>query len=252
MVGDVKQSIYRFRLADPAIFLSKYDAYPLLGAQAPGQPRKLLLSQNFRSRPEILEAVNDVFSLVMKKEAGGLDYTQAEALVPGAQFPDSPGPKVELHCLNYLASDEESGDKTGAEAEFVAARIERLLHEASVTENGAPVSTLYCYALIVLLNLIAIWRCVPEKPDYFQVFWRPAAAAAVMGIGARCIYNTLSLAMPGRIAVIMTAAERLQKEKLPHGRICIGFTPDEEIGSGAKDSFASRPGTRRALRSDRP
>ena len=137
MVGDVKQSIYRFRLADPAIFLSKYDAYPLLGAQAPGQPRKLLLSQNFRSRPEILEAVNDVFSLVMKKEAGGLDYTQAEALVPGAQFPDSPGPKVELHCLNYLASDEESGDKTGAEAEFVAARIERLLHEASVTENGA-------------------------------------------------------------------------------------------------------------------
>ena len=137
MVGDVKQSIYRFRLADPTIFLSKYDAYPPLGTQAPGEPRKLLLSQNFRSRAEILEAANDVFSLVMKKEAGELDYTQDEALVPGAQFPDSPGPKVELHCLNYLASEEESGDKTGAEAEFVAARIERLLREASVTENGA-------------------------------------------------------------------------------------------------------------------
>ena len=78
-----------------------------------------------------------MFSLVMKKEAGELDYTQDEALVPGAQFPDSPGPKVELHCLNYLASEEESGDKTGAEAEFIAARIERLLREASVTENGA-------------------------------------------------------------------------------------------------------------------
>lgn len=137
MVGDVKQSIYRFRLADPTIFLSKYDAYPPLGTQASGEPRKLLLSQNFRSRAEILEAANDVFSLVMKKEAGELDYTQDEALVPGAQFPDSPGPKVELHCLNYLASEEESGDKTGAEAEFVAARIERLLREASVTENGA-------------------------------------------------------------------------------------------------------------------
>mgnify|MGYP002588632735 CR=1 FL=1 len=136
-VGDVKQSIYRFRLADPTIFLSKYDAYPPLGTQAPGEPRKLLLSQNFRSRAEILEAANDVFSLVMKKEAGELDYTQDEALVPGAQFPDSPGPKVELHCLNYLASEEESGDKTGAEAEFVAARIERLLREASVTEDGA-------------------------------------------------------------------------------------------------------------------
>ena len=137
MVGDVKQSIYRFRLADPSIFLSKYSAYPMLGAQAPGEPRKLLLSQNFRSRPEILEAVNDVFSLVMKKEAGELDYTQDEALVPGAQFPSTPDPKVELHCLNYLADDDESGDKTGAEAEFVAARIEQLLHDASVTENGA-------------------------------------------------------------------------------------------------------------------
>ena len=68
MVGDVKQSIYRFRLADPSIFLSKYDAYPPLGEQDPGEPRKLLLSQNFRSRPEILEAANDVFSLVMKKK----------------------------------------------------------------------------------------------------------------------------------------------------------------------------------------
>ena len=59
----------------------------------PRRARKLLLSQNFRSRAEILEAANDVFSLVMKKEAGELDYTQDEALVPGAQFPDSPGPR---------------------------------------------------------------------------------------------------------------------------------------------------------------
>lgn len=70
--------------------------------------------------------------------------------------------------------------------------------------HGAPVSTLYCYALIVLLNLIAIWRCVPEKPDYFQVFWRPAVAAAVMGVGAGCLYRVLCLAIPGRVAVLLT------------------------------------------------
>lgn len=137
MVGDVKQSIYRFRLADPTIFLRKYDAYPPLGQQQPGQARKLLLSQNFRSREEILEAANDVFSLVMKKEVGELDYTQAEALRPGAQFPARSSPCVELHCLNLTASDEDTGDKTGAEAEFVAARIDELLHGgAEVTENG--------------------------------------------------------------------------------------------------------------------
>ena len=69
--------------------------------------------------------------------------------------------------------------------------------------HGAPVSTLYCYALIVLLNLIAIWRCVPEKPDYFQVFWRPAIAAAVMGIVARGIYHALQAAISGRVAVLI-------------------------------------------------
>lgn len=69
--------------------------------------------------------------------------------------------------------------------------------------RGAPVSTLYCYALIVLLNLIAIWRCVPEKPDYFQVFWRPAVAAAAMGIAARSIYNVLQPAISGRVTVLI-------------------------------------------------
>ena len=102
LVGDVKQSIYRFRLADPTIFLQKYAAYPMRGTQAPGEPRKLLLSKNFRSRAEILEAANDVFSLVMKKEAGELDYTQAEALVPGASFPEEGSPKVELHRIEDM------------------------------------------------------------------------------------------------------------------------------------------------------
>lgn len=138
MVGDVKQSIYRFRLADPMIFLKKYQAYPMCGEQQPGAPRKLLLSQNFRSRPQILAAVNDVFSLVMNEQTGELDYTSAEALQPGAQFPPLDGPLVELHCLNYQAEDDESGDKTGAEAEYVAARIEQLLLSGTqVTENGA-------------------------------------------------------------------------------------------------------------------
>ncbi len=138
LVGDVKQSIYRFRLADPTIFLQKYAAYPMRGTQAPGEPRKLLLSKNFRSRAEILEAANDVFSLVMKKEAGELDYTQAEALVPGASFPEEGSPKVELHCLDLTAADDDTGDKTGAEAEFVAARIAELLNGGTfVTENGA-------------------------------------------------------------------------------------------------------------------
>ena len=142
MVGDVKQSIYRFRLADPEIFLKKYETYPLREAAAPGAPRKLLLSQNFRSRPEILQAVNDVFSLVMRKEEAELDYTQADALCAGApgMFPDMPGPKVELHCLSLQtdAGSRSSAGKTEAEAAFVAGRIAELLQSgAPVTDGGA-------------------------------------------------------------------------------------------------------------------
>ena len=138
MVGDVKQSIYRFRLADPAIFLRKYNTYPMLQTVSDTGPRKLLLSQNFRSRAEVLSAANDVFSLVMKKEAGELDYTADEALVPGLPYPQADGPKVELHCLNLTDSGENGGGKTEAEAEFVASRIAKLLDDSTmVTENGA-------------------------------------------------------------------------------------------------------------------
>ena len=101
MVGDVKQSIYRFRLADPTIFLSKYDAYPPLGTQAPGEPRKLLLSQNFRSRAEILEAANDVFSLVMKKRGRGAGLhagrsARPRRAVPGLARPEGRAALPEL------------------------------------------------------------------------------------------------------------------------------------------------------------
>lgn len=60
-VGDVKQSIYRFRLADPGIFLDKFNRFPRGGQAAEGEPRTLVLSRNFRSRPSVLEAVNFVF-----------------------------------------------------------------------------------------------------------------------------------------------------------------------------------------------
>ena len=71
-VGDVKQSIYRFRLADPTIFLEKYKSFAPYTAAKPGQPRKILLSDNFRSHPEILDAANAVFRLTMTERDGGL------------------------------------------------------------------------------------------------------------------------------------------------------------------------------------
>ena len=72
-VGDVKQSIYRFRLADPSIFLDKYRRFPDGDRAAEGEARKRVLSRNFRSRPQVLEGCNDLFRSIMSTEFGELD-----------------------------------------------------------------------------------------------------------------------------------------------------------------------------------
>jgi len=139
LVGDVKQSIYRFRLAEPEIFLEKYARYAPQEKAVPGQPRKILLSENFRSRPEILEAVNDVFRLVMSPEAGDLAYGEEEALKPGRAFPPVPQSRVELHCIDLdvqTGDDEASPEKSRYEAAFVAQRIDRLLRDKTPVTDG--------------------------------------------------------------------------------------------------------------------
>lgn len=84
MVGDVKQSIYKFRLARPEIFMEKFDSY----AKEAGDRIRVDLKQNFRSRREVTNCVNDVFCQVMHRGLGGVEYDQDAALYPAAQFPE--------------------------------------------------------------------------------------------------------------------------------------------------------------------
>lgn len=128
MVGDVKQSIYKFRLARPEIFMEKYDRYT-----ADGNERKINLHQNFRSRREVTESVNAVFSRIMGKELGGVAYDDEAALYPGAVYPEYEGAKTELLLL---ARDEESHkSKAEQEAVLIAQRIRRLVREGKVTDK---------------------------------------------------------------------------------------------------------------------
>ena len=85
-VGDVKQSIYRFRLADPTIFLGKYNRFKPWQEAADGEERKILLSKNFRSRREILESTNFIFSNILSVEMGEMEYGEDEALHFGAEY----------------------------------------------------------------------------------------------------------------------------------------------------------------------
>ena len=84
MVGDVKQSIYRFRLSDPSIFNEKSDSYPVV--DGPCVDRRIDLTQNFRSRKEILSGINYIFNNIMSKLLGEVEYDETVFLNPGAEF----------------------------------------------------------------------------------------------------------------------------------------------------------------------
>ncbi|MBP5733448.1 MAG: UvrD-helicase domain-containing protein, partial [Lachnospiraceae bacterium] len=129
MVGDVKQSIYRFRLARPELFLEKYHKYQNTGAL-----RRIDLSKNFRSRAEVIDAVNNTFRRTMCTDIGGLEYDDAAALWLGAEYPANEGMQTEL-LLVEKPGKEEGYRAREAEAYVVATRIQRLLKESKVTDK---------------------------------------------------------------------------------------------------------------------
>ena len=129
MVGDIKQSIYKFRLADPSIFLAKYENYHNL-RQQPGQGRRVLLSHNFRSAGPVIQAVNEVFTQCMTKVVGGLDYGVDERLNEGIAHKANDEPEVELLAVDVQAATYEE------EASVVADRIAQLLDGTHMVRNG--------------------------------------------------------------------------------------------------------------------
>ncbi len=133
MVGDVKQSIYRFRMADPSIFLKKYNAWPNAPEAAPGQSRRVILGENFRSRPEVVDCVNFLFSNLMSRDLGELAYGPDEALKCGGTFDERADCAPELHLLENPKT-EEDGDDAMTEPRFIAKRLRELL------DGGFPVA----------------------------------------------------------------------------------------------------------------
>ena len=144
MVGDVKQSIYRFRQAEPAIFLEKYRSY-----KGEGGRRRIDLNSNFRSRTAILDAANLLFSRLMKGgSVGEIDYSDNAALVSGrAPSAGESAGSVELTLIDPEPEGEGADDALEPEAEesnaalqasCAAGRILHIMENETLTENGAP------------------------------------------------------------------------------------------------------------------
>lgn len=139
MVGDVKQSIYKFRMARPDLFIGKYNTFSTYGVEGDVGEVKLELKNNFRSRAVVLDAVNYFFYQLMGADMGGIDYTADVALVPSRQFEDAGDLNISRSTELMLAcvTDEERTDdndevqeesKQELEAVMIANRIDELVN----------------------------------------------------------------------------------------------------------------------------
>ena len=173
MVGDVKQSIYKFRLARPELFLEKYDIY-----QETGDLCRIDLAKNFRSRIQVVDAVNGVFSRIMSREIGGIAYDDKAALYPGAVYPaqEDPAYGSELLLIRKPEKGDSAEDGTGEqrpegargpvdydnvrqlEAQAIATRIKQLKGSLQVMEKSTGELRPVRYSdMVILLRTTSGW-----------------------------------------------------------------------------------------------
>ena len=176
MVGDVKQSIYKFRLARPELFLEKYKTYRAdcpewgeygeegsggisgedKGTEA-GNCRRIDLARNFRSRTQVIDAVNDVFSRIMSEEVGGIAYDSGAALYPGAVYPENGFCASELLLVEKPDGEGKLGTKQ-AEALAIAGKIKALRESFQVTDRGTGEVRQARYGdMVILLRTNSGW-----------------------------------------------------------------------------------------------
>lgn len=169
MVGDVKQSIYKFRLARPELFMEKYTCY----SKVDSVRQRIDLHKNFRSRPEVLQSVNDLFFQIMGPDLGGVDYDEAAALYPGAVYPDY---NQNHTCYLMIGRDKESKlSVREQEAAVIAERIKKLIRDFQVTdkETGALRPVRY-QDIVILLRTTSGWA-----EDFKRVFEKAGVPAYV-------------------------------------------------------------------------
>ena len=173
MVGDVKQSIYKFRLARPELFLEKYDTY-----QETGDLCRIDLAKNFRSRIQVVDAVNDVFSRIMSREIGGIAYDDKAALYPGAVYPAQEDPAYGSELLLIRKPDKGEREESGIgeqhaegagvlvdydnvrqlEALAIATRIKQLKGSLQVMEKSTGELRPVRYSdMVILLRTTSGW-----------------------------------------------------------------------------------------------
>ena len=213
MVGDVKQSIYRFRLAEPAIFLAKYKDYPVTSNEGGAQAKQRInLAENFRSRPEIIKAVNFIFRQLMVAEVGEMDYDQEAELIAKASYPtpadcalENEKP-IEFHLIEKkpgnsealemnqagetdeddaiqeieeekIEIEEQAWDDIQREASFVAYRLKKMVEESEFLVYDSK------YRPVAYKDIVVLMRATHNRANIFQEEFQKAGIPVYVELG---------------------------------------------------------------------
>lgn len=168
-VGDIKQSIYRFRQAMPELFLQKRNSWPSFDGKT--YPAVVTLGRNYRSRRDITGAVNFLFSQIMIKAAAEMDYGPGDRLIASAEYPEDGLARCELMLAETAAENEKYPD---AEAEAVAEKIGAMVRAGVTVKDGETMRPAEYSDFCILL------RSMKGRGDLF------AEALRRRGIGVRC------------------------------------------------------------------
>ncbi len=161
MVGDIKQSIYRFRNTDPMLFKTKRECF---SKDEESQDRKIVLSKNFRSRKNILDSVNYIFERIMSEDSGEIDYNQEEKLYLGADYPDDNVNPLDyetevaiVDTKSIAETDEDDLGKIELQAMYCAKRIAELIDSGAQIFDGGK------YRKITYKDICIISRNVKDN-----------------------------------------------------------------------------------------
>ena len=255
MVGDVKQSIYRFRLAESEIFLAKSKRFPAYIDPSQTGARKVVLGQNFRSRSEVLDATNEVFRTIMSPACGGLDYDAEAWLNQGANQESRSDCATEFALIDTLADeDEDAADQKTSpyliEARYIAARIADLMAEGmpmGAGESSRPLR--YGDVAILRHSLSSTLRHLTRALDERGIPWSTDGGEEFFGAPevevALCFLQIVDnprqdipLISVLRSPVYAFSADRLARLRVAHPQGEFYEAVEAAAGRGEKDCSA--------------
>ena len=237
LVGDVKQSIYRFRLANPAIFLRKYEEFtPIENTDDSDKDgARILLRENFRSSDAVLSATNYVFSAILSKTLGEMDYDEAAMLVHGRTENEgyaAPVAELTIYDIPAAADGEDRPDKSALEAAAVAKRIRALVEGGTLIPDGHGGLRALQYPDVAIL-LRSFKGAAPRYRAALSVEGVPCASSQG-GSFFRSLEVTMLLSL---LSVLDNPRQDIPLIAVLRSPL-FGFTPDELAAIRVKDKSA--------------